>query len=537
MKQKCPISQEDFEVTERDLEFYRRMQVPVPDIAPLERLRRRFGFRHGGQLHRISCDATGKSIVSMHSADREFPVYDQDHWWSDAWDPLAYGQQTNLTQPFFSQFAKLNRIVPRVSLVNTACENSYFTNNALYSKNCYLVFGCVRNEDVQYGYYILSSKDTLDGLSLHTCELCYDGVSSTGCYGCVSFTNCRNCVECVHIADCLGCTDCIGCVGLSKKRFCVLNEEVGEKAYYQIRESLFSNFHSEIAKLKQRFATLCASIPRIYAHLHNCEDCTGDVLFNSRSCEYAFDCRDCEDCKYLAFSADSFGSYDCCYNGGGGVQFSYECVSTLATESRCNAIVWNCSNTDYCMECHNSEHLFGCIGLKKAKYCILNTQYNVEEYHSRREQLIQLMRAKGEWGTFFPAALSPHAYNESAAGLYLPLVKTEAISRGFRWREEPADKREQCAPRSFKHISEVPDSILAETLTCERSGKRFRINPAELQFYRKMSLPLPRFCAEERHRDRLSRRHAFQLYHRNCQHSGTPVQSIYHSDPVLAEIS
>jgi hypothetical protein len=52
-------------------------------------------------------------------------------------------------------------------------------------------------------------------------------------------------------------------------------------------------------------------------------------------------------------------------------------------------------------------------------------------------------------------------------------------------------------------IEAVGDDILQSVIACEITGKLFRLQPQELAFYRKHSLPLPRRHPDQRHLERM----------------------------------
>ncbi len=154
---KCSISGEQFTISEDDAQFYRKLDVPPPTLAPIERMRRRLSFRHGGKLHHVTCGLTGKKIISMYEPSSAFPIYEQNAWWSDGWSGFSFGRDFDFNHPFFPQLAALSAEVPHISLVSTNCENSYYTNHALSLKSCYLLFGATNDEDCLYGYFISCS--------------------------------------------------------------------------------------------------------------------------------------------------------------------------------------------------------------------------------------------------------------------------------------------------------------------------------------------------------------------------------------------
>jgi CxxC-x17-CxxC domain-containing protein len=192
---------------------------------------------------------------------------------------------------------------------------------------------------------------------------------------------------------------------------------------------------------------------------------------------------------------------------------------------------WNNSNIDFCNLCFSSKNLFGCIGLKHAQYCILNKQYSKEEYFKTREKIIQHMKKTKEWGEFFPIELSPFAYNETVADEYFPLIEKEILAKNLKFREEK---------QSFKYdgpkyeipakIEDVPDDIVDKILTCEATGKYYKIQKAELRFYRKMNLPIPRLCPDERHKRRMALRNPRKLFSRECAECGKNIQTTFAPD-------
>jgi len=79
-------------------------------------------------------------------------------------------------------------------------------------------------------------------------------------------------------------------------------------------------------------------------------------------------------------------------------------------------------------------------------------------------------------------------------------------------------------------IREVGDDICNKVLKCRTTGRHYKIIPQELKFYRKMKLPIPLNCPDERHYQRLSLHNPFKLWVRKCDKCGKKIQSSYSSD-------
>jgi len=86
-------------VTDKDLEFYdkvspvfagKKYSIPSPSLCPDERERRRLSYRNQRNVYLRKSSATGKTIFSMHSADKIYPVFENEIYYGDSWSPLEY---------------------------------------------------------------------------------------------------------------------------------------------------------------------------------------------------------------------------------------------------------------------------------------------------------------------------------------------------------------------------------------------------------------------------------------------------------------
>ncbi|MDC0358402.1 hypothetical protein OAO01_06255 [Oligoflexia bacterium] len=516
MKKICAVSKKEFEIADEELELYQRLGVPPPACAPEERARRRLAWRNERILYSRPCDATGKVIVSIFHKDQPFPVYDQEYWWSDNWDPLDYGRDFDFTRPFFEQFVELFKVTPQCSLRCPQSENSEFTNQCEKNKDCYLVFCCNESRECLYSMWLQGCEDCLDCTYLEASELCYEVLNGKNCYRCTFSQNLQNCSECHFCRDCIGCSNCIGCVNLRNKEYCFMNEKLTPEAYKQKVAELELDRHSKVQAFKVIFQRYSAQFPYKFYNGKNNEGSTGDYIehtkhanscFNSRHSEHIAYCRDAwraRNCLDLTetlqqdFCIELEGCYD---NNGSGFCAKISQVADL----------W------YCSHCFNSHDLFGCIGLKHHKYCIFNKEYARDEYLKLREKIVAHMQATGEWGEYFPIAASPFAYNESVAYEYFPMTEQAAVDQNLGWRTPKDDLSTKGATyQNPDSIHEVDDAVLKEVFVCEDTQRPYKLQQVELAFYRKLALPLPRLHHDERHRRRMFLRNTRQLRSGHC---------------------
>lgn len=537
----CKQCQISFEISEEDLQFYasispvfagKKYAIPAPKLCPHCRLQRRMAFRNERKLYSRKSDLSGRMIVSNYSPDKPYKVYDQEEWWSDQWDPLQYGRDFDFNRSFNEQFNELVQDVPHVSLTNTGCENSYYTNFALYGKNCYLIFGMGNSEDCLYGKFIVASKGCVDNLAIYSSELCYEGVALEGSYACRYAMNSRNCVDCLMIDNCQSTKNSIACFGLVSKEYYYLNQYVGKGKFEELKKEYEYLTPTKVAFLREQLESLAANLPHREAHIFGSENCTGDNIYNSKNCQTSFDAKDCEDSKYLNFAPKTKNSYDIVFCAPDGVEFSYNLCSAVGMKNSMSTyLVWYGSDLYYSLECHKNNDIFGCCGLRNKQYCIFNKQYSKEEYDMLVGRIIEHMQKTGEWGEFLDYKVSPFGYNEAVGFEYYPLNKDQALAIGAKWHEESAEKLEGTVQHSVpEDIRLVGDDILSKVLTCEVTGRPYKIIPQELAFYRKMKLPLPRRCPDQRHMDRIHLHNPYRLFARICASCNKAIQTTYEEE-------
>lgn len=99
---------------------------------------------------------------------------------------------------------------------------------------------------------------------------------------------------------------------------------------------------------------------------------------------------------------------------------------------------------------------------------------------------------------------SPFAYNESIAYEYMPLSKEDVLKRGMKWKDfDETALNEKGAKRLDHNIDRDEGVSLSSTFSCKDTGKSYRIIKPELDFYKRVHLPLPSVCPDARHIERM----------------------------------
>lgn len=489
----------------QDLEFYARLGVPAPVLEPSRRLQHRLTFRNERNLYKRTSSLSGKPIVSIYRPDSPYKVFAVDEWWSDGWDALEYGRPVDFSRPFFEQFAALQREVPRIGLFNVNPYNSDYCQQAYNNKNCYL---CTVIKDCEDSMYISHSnkvRDSFDCDYVQNVELCYDCVDCEKLYACVGSHHCQNSNNLYFCLDCIGCSDCIGCWGLRNQKYCMLNQQYSKEEFEALLKQLRLSRAGAYAKHQEVFFGEAKANHQRDNYNINAEDSVGKNLIGAKSCYECYDSFQIEECSYSTWIFESHHCSD--IYGMGTCEWTYESIGVEKLNvAAFNTFVSDSSYAFYSDLCFYSHDIFGCVGVRRARNCILNQEYSAGEYAELRAKLVAHMQRTGEWGWFFPSNHSPFHYNESVAQERYPLSKEQALALGYGWQDRDA---KDFAPQQVivpDDSLECDKTLCASVLACAESGKNFKITPQELGFAQKQGLPLPRLCPDERYAARMRRR-------------------------------
>ncbi|MBP9716038.1 MAG: hypothetical protein KBD48_02520 [Candidatus Pacebacteria bacterium] len=536
-KQNCKTCSSEFEIRNEDLVFYEQMKSPAPLHCPDCRMMRRLAFRNERTLYRRDCDLCKTSGVSLYPEGTAFPVYCHKCWWSDAWDPRDFAMDYNPSRPFLEQFKKLQAKVPRIALLVIDSVRSDYTNNAGENKDCYLIFAAENNEDCMYGRLVQRSKFCNDCVSTYDSELCYECIDCRQCFKCMYSEQCQSSSDLLFCYNMRDSQNCILCTNGRHMSNSILNIKYDKETFEQKKREILAS-HESIEQAKKQFEELKSQSIVKYARQTKCHNVTGDYMFNCYDGIRLFDTSDSKNCSYMADAMDVKDSMDC-NNFYIKCEFEYDMMGVLGgSKNKHGVYVMWCNNAEYCDSCYNSNDLFGCIRLNKESYSILNKKYEKEEYLKLKEQIIESMKSDGTYGQFFPPELSPFGYNETLAKEYTPMNREEALARGYHWQEKNTGtfgKETMSEENIPSFIEKTPDTITSEILACNECGKNYKITQAELDFYKRLNIPIPHKDFECRHQDRMGKRNPRKLYDGQCMcqtenhinHEGSKCSEIF----------
>lgn len=526
----CQNCKNDFVIENEDFSFYEKIKVPPPTFCSECRMIRRFHFRNERLLFRRPDAHTGEDIFSGFPNESDVKTYENNYWFGSDWDKLKSGVGYDFSKPFFAQFKELLSRAPLPARSGWNMINSDYCHEVESLKNCYLCFNVDYSED---SAYLRKSRRIKNSLDLYECEsldLCYEDVMTEKSFRTFYSVECDSCVDVWFSKNCRGCTNCFGCVGLRNQSYCYFNEQLSKEEYSLKMKEINTGSFEEILKLKKRAEEFWLKFPIKYYYGIKNLNVTGDKILNSKNLK---DCYYAKGVENLAYCQDIWGNTSSCYDfsvWGDGAENIYECMTCglgIANLRFCFNCWEGSRDLEYCGYVISSDNCFGCVGLHKKQYCILNKQYFKEEYFEMVEKIKKHMNEMPyvdgsgrmyKYGEFFPFEISPFSYNESLNQDFFPLNKESVEKFGYVWREPALREFEKTilAGDLPDEISEVTEDFLKEIIECNDCKKAFRVIPSELQFYKQINLPLPRLCHGCRFVERFKFSTAPKFYDRKC---------------------
>jgi len=527
----CEHCGKEFIISKDEMSMYEKVGIELPTLCFFCRIKLHLSFWMFGKFRKGVSDLSGESLITVLPEKNRYPIYTLKEWHSDAWDAMNFGQDYDGSESFFAQLQKLQEKIPHPHQNGSKNTNCDWCDDVWNSKDCYLSRSMEECEDLYYSYRNIKVKNSIDMVVCYNLEKSFNSLNCHNSYRLFYSRNSRDCVNSHFLFDCRNCQDCFMCWNLRGKSYCIENVQYEKNEYEEKLKSFNLGSYISIQELKKHFEEI-AEKEVVHRHNFNLKtyNSDGDNLTNTKDCHNSFMVSDSEDCYNTTRGMRAKSSIDvsgCWYSEMTGNCSS--CVEGYA-EKYC---VWSSSHfseyLDLCLEC---EYCFGCVGLKKKKYCILNKQYTKEEYEKLKEKIISDMKTRGEYGKFLPYSMSAGPFNFSTSFLYFPETKKEDILKLDGYWEDINENHIEGMPTSElpDSIDDVNDDICSQALICPATGWRFNIAQNELIFYKQNNIPLPRYHFDVRIKENMKYTAVLTAYPNNCYYCKKNIEAYYPPD-------
>jgi CxxC-x17-CxxC domain-containing protein len=302
--------------------------------------------------------------------------------------------------------------------------------------------------------------------------------------------------------------DCFGCVNLRNAKYCVYNKQLSENEYKSFISSIYPLSREDLLLYDKNFWHLVKSIPMNGPRNVASSDVFGINIKNSKNLFNVIDANHSENIRHADSVIHHNNSMDLLFSGGhSSMLYMTTNIGSQSSNVKFSVSSKFCADSEFIFNSKNLNNCFMCFGLQNKSYCIFNKQYSEEEYFKIVDSLKLEMLKRGEYVDGLGMEFSAQAYNFSLGQIAYPLSEEQIKKFGGYIAKEPETNVGNTEIIKYndlpKNIDEISDDILNKAIICEESNRPFRITPSELEFYRRMKLPLPNVHPLLRMEDRL----------------------------------
>ena len=494
----CAVLGTKWMMDEGEIAMYRTYNVPPSKYAPDTRMKLIMGnFVVFDVWYNKHADTGAPIITNTHPATG-IRVLPDEEWFQQ--DFTSHAINLDLETPFFDQLYRLRVSVPLAASYNYVSAENSIAFISLGDQDSYFVLASKSKRCC----YAMNAHDAEDSAELATVRMIRSSYHLAHCermYECCFAQESYDCLKSDFLFDCRNCENCFGATNKRNEKYVWMNEQLSKEEWEKRRAEVDLSTWSGRQTWEASFRDLMKQAVWPENFNIQVENVTGDYVTKSHNIvDGYFVWEGSHDLDHTAFAYGTasehcsyvtglFSSSRCYYGIGTGdssdVRFS------LSITSRCHEV-------EYSNSCYDCEYCFGCFGLQKKKYCILNKQYTEEEYWQRVDALKCAMLDRGEYGDLPSLKFSTQRWETSGAPIVYGATKEECMKLGALDFEPGADGAEGPAVDAslVNSIDEIPDradeSLAGKPFLDPVSGRRFAYLKPELKLHEKLGVAPPR---------------------------------------------
>jgi hypothetical protein len=529
----------EFNIEEEDIKFFKMLRVPPPNYCPTCRRMRRLVHPNFSRLFKHKCNAPNhdEMMISILPEECPFPIYDYKYFISDEFDAFSFGIEYKKGDSPMETLFNFRNNFPMPSFLNRdpSSINSEYSNGGRDLKNGYYVTGCYHSENIWYTNNVNKTRNIMDSRVVIDSEFVYEGIFADHIYKSSFIYFSSNCIDSMFLFDCRNCQNCFGCVNLRNAKYCIYNKQFSKTDYESFVESIYPLSREKVSLFKEELFNFTKTLPINGTRNIASTNVSGVNLKNSKNLFDVVDSNHSENIRHADAAINNNNSMDFLFSGGhSSLLYMDTNIGSQSSNVKFSVQSKFCTDCEFIFNSKNLNNCFMCFGLQNKSYCIFNKQYSKKEYYEIVDKIKTEMLKRGEYSDGPGIEFSAQAYNFSLAQISYPLTDEQIIKLGGFIAKEPETNVGNTEVVKYSDlpqtIDEISDDILNKAILCEITGRPFRIIASELEFYRRMKIPLPNIHPAIRIEKMLKFVRDAKKYKTKCAKCKKNIETIF--DPV-----
>src|SRR3990167_4099042 len=232
----CSLTGQKWEMTDEEIGWYKKFNVPPSTVAPLARLKQLAGFAAGISIWWKPHAKTGQPILSFIHPDNPFQVLPDKEWFGEDYlDNFRW----SVSDPFFARFRELAFSIPVGAMRDDGSSINCIGVDLLDAQDCYMTFGSGDMKRVLYAYMTgMNSEDCVDAVNTGGSRESFALNWCDGMYKCAYAFDCNACLSSAFIFGCEDCEFCFGATNKSHKKYLWFNEQLSREEWEERRSKV-----------------------------------------------------------------------------------------------------------------------------------------------------------------------------------------------------------------------------------------------------------------------------------------------------------
>ena len=434
------------------------------------------------------------TLLSRHpESNRIWWIVTYSEFEESRWSLQKVWRGYDFTKTFQQNFWELIWDVELANLVQFENnENSEYWDIILGSKNIYLSIVIVESENVMYSNTVLQSKNVYRSFLVeHWSENVYNSKCISESQSIFYSKYIKWAYNLWFCSDCIWSKDCLFCEWLDNAQYCIKNKQFSQEEYEKEKDKILLDY--------SQYDVWYESLRKTGRNIA-CHNVTGNYNISCEDVENGFLCRSLKDSRNAINSWTWEGKFERAYD----VISAWELINSdfywvmwagmWSSHLYCSSELIRSNNIYYSYFLQSCDHMFGCVWMSNASYCILNKQYEKDEWYALISKIFSQMEQEWVLGKMIPPYNNPFYFNDTFAWLVWDYKKEDILKKWYLWREEHIktwipewNKIIQSRNLGITNYSEDILNIIIESTWWDF----YRIMPMELNFFKKYNLPLP----------------------------------------------
>ncbi|MFH1315150.1 MAG: hypothetical protein ABIH67_02015 [Candidatus Uhrbacteria bacterium] len=528
-EQICSMTNEKWQMTDTDIDMYRQFNVPPFTVAP-EQYHKMAWMMHTGWSWWWNKDAnTGKPVLTAIHPHTQYKVVADETWYNSDYSELGIGVKPE--QSFFDQLYELSKVVPMSATKNVEKPVNSIARISFGDEDSYFVEGTTSKRS----YYCsdgFNYEDCAEVTWSNNVTRSYDVLHSEKITNCIMVRESRRCLDCDFVFDCRDCEFCFMSANQRHKKYLWRNQQLTQEEWERRRDEIDLGHFDQYDQLRQEFYQLVSS-EAVWPENFNehSTNSTGEYVQNCTNVERGWYCDGAQNSRWIAWG--NMGTENSAMGIDVGSNQGYGNIAAIKSSGCrfCNFANY-CQNCEYCTECHNCDNCFGCIGLRHKKFHILNKEYSEDEYWLLVDKIKCQMLRLDEYGKPFESRFMLTCWQHCSGHVFSETSEEELQRLGVELYDPASDGAYgDWSDKTMYNVEDIPiriddvsDDIVGKAFLDSDINRPYAILKPELEFYRKMRLPVRREHWVKRIEDQWKEMNMMKLDEQECQQCSKTIK-------------